>query len=149
MEYRRAHRSDLDLFAAHRMDFVSSIRKISDIEGFRAKTKQYIEEHIDKDDLLIWIAVDEGKIAASCMACIYQTAPLPSCPNGKKAELLNVYTLAEYRKQGHAEKLLRMLIQALKERGVEKILLDSTDMGLPLYQKLGFVQLESQMELKL
>jgi len=45
------------------------------------------------------------------MACIFQTAPLPSCPTGKSAELLNVYTLKKYRKQGHAETLVRMLIE--------------------------------------
>lgn len=42
-----------------------------------------------------------------------------------------------------------MLIQEIKNLGVEKIILDYTDMGLALYQKLGFTILQNQMQLKL
>lgn len=50
-----------------------------------------MKEHIEKDDLIIFIAVDKNRIVSSCMACIFQTAPKSSCPNGTNAELLNVY----------------------------------------------------------
>jgi ribosomal protein S18 acetylase RimI-like enzyme len=149
MEYRRANRSDLDLFLKNRIEFVTLIRKISNIEDFENKTQEYLKEHIEKDDLIIFIAVDKNTIVSSCMACIYQTVPKPSCPNGTSAELLNVYTLKEYRRNGHAEKLIRMLIQEVKNYGVEKMVLDYTDMGQPLYEKLGFMPLQNQMQLRL
>lgn len=149
MEYRRANRGDVDLIVENRMEFVTSIRKIKDIEGFRNKTKKYIKEHIEKDDLIIFVAIDENEIVCSCMACIYRTVPKPSCQNGVSAELLNVYTLNEYRRNGHAEKLIRLLIKEVKDLGVEKIVLDYTDMGLPLYEKLGFIPSHNQMLLRL
>lgn len=148
MEYRRANRSDIDLFVKNRIEFVTLIREISNIEDFENKTQEYLKEHIEKEDLIIFIAVDKNTIVASCMACIYQTAPKPSCPNGRSAELLNVYTLKEYRRNGHAEKLIRMLIQEVKNYGVEKMVLDYTDMGQPLYEKLGFIPLQNQMQLR-
>lgn len=149
MEYREANHNDINLFVENRVEFATSIRNIDNVEGFRNSTKRYIEEHLGKNDLVIFIAVSDGEIVSTCMACIFQTAPLPSCPTGKSAELLNVFTLKEYRKQGHAETLVRMLIERVKEYGVEKILLDYTDMGMPLYKKLGFTSLENQMQLRL
>ena len=149
MEFRRANRADMDMFLDNRIEFVKSIRVIPDIEAFRQRTRQYLEEHIDKDDLIIFIATEENRIISSCLACIHQTVPLASCPSGKLAELLNVYTIEEYRNKGYAEKLIRMLFEETKKRGVEKIILDYTDMGYPLYKKLGFTELDRHMELSL
>lgn len=104
---------------------------------------------MEKDDMVIFIAVEGDRIISSCMACIFHTAPLPSCPTGVCAELLNVYTVQGCRRRGHAEKLVRMLIKEAGRLGVGKILLDATQMGRPLYEKLGFVPLSDQMQLKL
>lgn len=149
MEYRRAKLEDIDLFVKNRIEFITSIKEISNINDFKNQTKQYIKEHIERDDLIIFIAIDKNRIISSCMASIFQTVPKPSCPNGINAELLNVYTIKEYRRNGYAEKLLNMLIQEIKNLGVEKIILDCTDIGLPLYKKLGFSISQNQMELKL
>lgn len=111
MDYRMANRNDIELFVSTRMEFVTSIRKIEDISDFENRTRQYLNEHIGKDDLIIFLAVEDGNIAASCMACLYETAPLPSCLSGKTAELLNVYTQSKYRGKGHAKILLNLLIQ--------------------------------------
>jgi ribosomal protein S18 acetylase RimI-like enzyme len=149
MEFKQASYNDIDLFLEHRMEFVASIRNIEDSKSFKEGTRKYLEEHIDKEDLIIFIAKDGEKIVSSCMACIFETIPLPSCPKGKSAELLNVYTLEGWRRYGYAEKLIHMLMIESKKRGVEKIILDYTDAGLPLYKKLGFIPLEYQMQMKL
>lgn len=41
-----------------------------------------------------------------------------------------------------------MLTQETKKLGIEKIVLDYTDIGLPLYEKLRFTTLHNQMQLK-
>lgn len=149
MEYRQATREDVDSFVKNRMEFATSIRDISNIEEFENRTREYIYDHIEGDDLVIFVATHKDKIVSSCMASIYKTAPKPSCPKGITAELLNVYTLKEYRRMGCAEKLIEMLIKKVKDLGVEKIILDYTDMGLPLYKKLGFIEVENEMQLRL
>lgn len=149
MEYRQANCNDLDAFTAFRIEFLALIREIHGAGEFEERTRRYLNEHIGQDDLVIFIAEDEGKIVSSCMACIFETVPLVSCPNGKAAELLNVYTLNKYRRNGHAEALLNLLFQELRSRGVEKVILDYTEDGLPLYEKLGFSPLLRQMELRL
>lgn len=149
MDYRMANRNDIELFVKNRVEFVTSIRDIEDVIDFENKTRQYLSEHLEKDDLIVYLAMEDGNIAASCMACLYETAPLPNCLSGKIAELLNVYTQTAYRRKGHAKTLLNMLIQEAKKRGVEMVLLEYTDDGFPLYKMLGFTLLEHQMILKL
>lgn len=149
MDYRMANRNDIELFVKNRVEFVTSIRDIEDVIDFENKTRQYLSEHLEKDDLIVYLAMEDDNIAASCMACLYETAPLPNCLSGKIAELLNVYTQTAYRRKGHAKTLLNMLIQEAKKRGVEMVLLEYTDDGFPLYKMLGFTLLEHQMILKL
>ena len=149
MEFRRATRGDVTAFVENRIEFLKLIRTIEEPEAFRERTLHYLIEHIDQDDLIICLAMDGNTIASSCMACIFQTAPVPSCPSGKAAELLNVYTKQAYRRMGLAETLVRMAIRELQLRGVDKVLLDYTDDGLPLYHKLGFTILPQEMQLRL
>ncbi len=149
MEYRKANRGDIKAFTENRLEFASSVRKPENPEAFKAATAKYLNEHIDKDDLIIMLAMDGEVIAASCMACLFETAPLPFLLSGKTAELLNVYTKEEYRRQGHAEKLLMMLMEESKKAGAEKMFLFYTDSGLPLYKKLGFTPMERHLEIRL
>ena len=149
MQYRRATVNDIDAFVKNRMEFVAQIKNVSDVDAFERSTKQYLAEYIDSDNVIIFIAIENNQIVASCMACIFNTAPLPSCLSGKTAEILNIYTLGAYRKKGHARKLLEMLLNELKNIGVEKVLLEYTADGLSLYEKMGFSLLDNQMQLKL
>jgi ribosomal protein S18 acetylase RimI-like enzyme len=149
MEYRQANRNDVAAFVENRLEFSALFVADAEMDAFRNRTKRYLEEHIDRDDLMVFLAVDDGRIVSSCMACLFLTAPLPSCPTGKSATLLNVYTLEAYRRQGHAETIVRMLIERLREAGADRVLLDYTDLGLPLYRKLGFVEREKQMQMRL
>ena len=43
--------------------------------------------------------------------------------------------------------VLDMLVKDAKERGAENIILDSTKMGRPLYEKYGFKYITDYMEL--
>ncbi len=54
---------------------------------------------------------------------------------------MNMYTAPEYRRQGIAFHTLDLLVK-YKEQGVLQITLEATDMGLPLYEKYGFVKMK-------
>ncbi|MBQ7463579.1 MAG: GNAT family N-acetyltransferase, partial [Lachnospiraceae bacterium] len=58
---------------------------------------------------------------------------------GKRAHLMNVYTMKEWQRQGIAEKMVSMLTDEAGKRGVTEISLDATEEGRPLYEKLGYV----------
>ena len=60
---------------------------------------------------------------------------------------MNMYTAPEYRRQGIAIYTLDLLVNDVREQGVLQIALEATEMGRPLYEKYGFVQMEDEMEL--
>ena len=71
--------------------------------------------------------------------------PTFSHPTGKRAYLMNVYTNAAYRRRGIARKMVEMIIEEARKRGVTEISLDATESGRPLYRSLGFTASEECM----
>lgn len=51
---------------------------------------------------------------------------------------MNVYVDKKYRRQGIALKMMEMLMDEAKEKGVTEISLDATEEGRLLYEQLGF-----------
>lgn len=148
MEIQFAQFGDIAAFARLRADFVRSLGYLPDRAAFVAATTTYLEKHLN-DDLLVRLAMDGERIAASAMLQMYDTPPRPACPNGKNALLLNVWTDPDYRKRGLARRVVETLIADAREREVGTILLDYTDEGLHLYRKLGFQPLDREMALNL
>lgn len=149
MDIRKVNLCDIDLLINNRIEFLYSIKSITYQEDFRRSTREYLQKHIVDDSVISFIAVKDGKIISSCILCIYETLPTPSCLSGRTGLLLNVYTCLEYRRQGLAYRVLTRLIEEAKRLNVGKILLDYTDDGYPLYKKLGFEELDREMVLKL
>lgn len=149
MEFRKATIDDLNDLLENRIEFVTMLRKPEDISSFKVKTEKFIRQNLTNDKMLAFIAIDNKKIVSSCILCIYETLPTPSCLNGKNGLLLNVYTLPEYRRQGLAKKSISLLIEEAKKQKVDKIVLSATDDGYWLYQDLGFKEIDREMMLSL
>ena len=60
---------------------------------------------------------------------------------------MNMYTHPRYRRKGIAFKMLDLLVNDARDRGITHISLEATDMGRPLYEKYGFVAMKDEMEL--
>ena len=67
------------------------------------------------------------------------------CPSGKTAYISSMYTLPDYRRQGIASRLLTLIIGEAKERLCQRIWLNASDMGRPLYRKFGFADSATAM----
>jgi ribosomal protein S18 acetylase RimI-like enzyme len=52
--------------------------------------------------------------------------------------VLNVYVEPPWRRRGVAERLMRVLLTALAERGIRRIVLHASADGRRLYERLGF-----------
>jgi GNAT superfamily N-acetyltransferase len=75
--------------------------------------------------------------------------PGPAALDGRKAVIANMYTLPEYRKRGIATELMRLQIGEAETRDVKVINLSATADGRKVYEKLGFINDENEMRLKL
>ncbi len=67
---------------------------------------------------------------------------------GKKAYIMNMYTNPAYRRKGIAYHTLEILVADAKNKGIDAISLEATEMGRPLYEEFGFVGMKDEMELK-
>jgi GNAT superfamily N-acetyltransferase len=76
-----------------------------------------------------WVDERDGGVAASTTAVCYGT---------ELAWIGMVLTLPEFRGRGLARGLMEHCLRWLEGRGVRQVKLDATDMGRPLYEKLGF-----------
>jgi len=54
--------------------------------------------------------------------------------------VLNVLTYPQYRKMGYATKIMNFIIEEAKNHDVSYIELSASELGKPLYKKLGFLE---------
>ena len=89
----------------------------------------------------------EGKFVGAGGVSYYNVMPTYHNHTGRKAYIMNMYTKPEYRRKGIAIKTLELLVKDAQEKEITDISLEATDIGKPLYEKFGFVAMESEMKL--
>ena len=75
--------------------------------------------------------------------------PLPRFPHGTCAYVHSVSTHPGFRRRGVAREVVRVLIDELALRGVERVELHATAQGGPMYRELGFLERTGSPELRL
>lgn len=109
--------------------------------------EDYYKRHVTDGTHLAFIATSDG-IDAGCGAlCLTEELPSPDNPSGKCAYLMNIYVKDEFREKGIAHALVRRLIDEAKAGDCEKIYLETTPQGRPVYTSLGFHDLPDMMKL--
>lgn len=147
MEIKKGNIKDIDILVANRMEFIKSMRDYEVVlpERFENATYEYMKEHLSDDSMVVWLAYENDVIVSTAMVCYYRILPAMSNPTGITGYIFNVATLPEYRRKGLASLLMNKIMQDSKDRNVGKLYLKASDMGMPVYKKLGFEVLTSDM----
>jgi GNAT superfamily N-acetyltransferase len=147
IEYRKAGTDDIDMLATMRVSFLCEGKDNTEDEknALLDNIKQYFYKSIKDGSFIAWIAVDGDKIVATSGLSIYVVPPNRACPSGKTAYISNMYTVPEYRFRGIATKLFALTVDEAKSQSCERILLNATDMGRPIYEKYGFEDASTAM----
>ena len=95
----------------------------------RKTLPDYFSEHLNRD----------------CIAflMILQKPCHPKMIHGKMGEVLSVYTLPAYRRQGIAQHNMQRLVDYARASGLDYVNLSATKAGYPVYQKVGFFERQS------
>lgn len=139
--------SDVELLMNWRMEVLEEVFADSrpwDREAAQAANRAYYERHLGVDHVACIVSVD-GEDAACGAMCLQEEMPSPDNPSGRCAYLMNIYTRPAFRRKGAAAEAVRWLIAKAQELGADKIYLEATDMGAPLYAKLGFRPMHGMM----
>ena len=147
--YKKADISDLELLVSSRVMVLKAANKLpedTDMSEIERQSREYYKKALADGSHTAYLVFDGEKLIGAGGISYYTVMPTCCDPTGKKAYVMNMYTDPEYRRQGIAYKTLELLVADSKARGVEHITLEATDMGRPLYEKFGFVQMPSEMQ---
>ncbi len=148
IEYIIASEKDMDLLMQSRLKMLRTVNSLTEDYKFSEEMINNIRKYFINGDHTTVLAIDKEVIGCATM-CYIEMMPTFSHMTGKRAHLMNVYTDKEYRRQGIAMKMLRILINKAKEKGVTEISLDATEAGRPLYAKAGFTASDECMVITL
>lgn len=101
----------------------------------------YFREKIPTGEFKGWIVDSQSKIGIAAGGLVIdQHPPTSSNFSGKQGYVMNLVVIEEYRRQGIGKMIMETIIEWLKSQHIEKITLYASEMGLSLYQELGFKQ---------
>lgn len=112
-----------------------------------AANMRYYETHLANGSHLALIASVNGEDAGCGSLCLSEELPSPDNPDGRCGYLMNIYVRDPFREKGVGHAIVKRLVAEARERGCEKIYLETTPEGRPLYESLGFVDLPDMMKL--
>ena len=150
MEFRIATLNDLNLLTTSRIEVLKAANKLdpsTDMANVEKESYNYYKKALEDNTHYAILVMEDEKFIGAGGVSFYSVMPTYHNPSGKKTYIMNMYTAPDYRRQGIAYKTLDMLVKISKERGIDQISLEATEMGRPLYEKYGFVKMESEMEL--
>lgn len=138
IEIRKATPNDMEQVLDMRYTTIKSVCNLHKEHifdrNFQDCTRAYYE-NADQTTVLAW----NDKVPIGCATiCYILLMPTFDHPSGKRAHIMNVYVDKKYRRQGIALKMMEMLMDEAKEKGVTEISLDATEEGCLLYEQLGF-----------
>lgn len=138
MEFRRTAEQDASALTDMRIEFLSENGGSPEkAEALRAQISGYLERHLG-EDLLAYIAEENGEAVSSAFLLICERPANLSFPSGRVGTVLNVYTKPACRRRGAAKQLMKMALADARARGLSYIELKATDEGRPLYESLGY-----------
>ena len=150
MEYKIATPEDIDLLTTSRIEVLRAANKLEasvDMSEVEASSREYYKRALEDGTHTAILVMDGDSFVGAGGVSYYEVMPTYHNPSGKKAYIMNMYTNPAYRRQRIAIKTLDMLVQDAKKRGITQISLEATDMGRPLYEKYGFIDMDAEMEL--
>ena len=111
--------------------------------------ENYFSSLIADENSVVWIAMKDDRAVA--VGCVYFYQYPPSFKNitGKMAYVHTMYTVNEYRGQGAASYILNSIIDEAKKRNCRVIQLQASEQGKPVYKKIGFIESDGYMIMKL
>jgi ribosomal protein S18 acetylase RimI-like enzyme len=146
--FRCAASSDIPALVDLRIEFLRIVKDsgLPDEAEWRAHFAALFARELASGALLVWVAEEGGRIVGA------SGLRLPRQPEGQtspEGEILNMYTIRECRRRGIGSELLSLAIAEARARGLERLRLQPTDLGRPLYLRAGFCDEDRDMVLEL
>ena len=148
--YCKAGPEDLELLIRTRIQVLLAANQLpegTDMTAVETASRDYYRAALADGNHAAWLVFDGDTWIGAGGVSFYRIMPTYHNPSGRRAYLMNIYTHPDYRRRGIARHMVDLLVGEARQRGITAISLEATDMGRPLYEDYGFVQMPAEMEL--
>ena len=148
--YKKATIKDIDVLTRTRILVLRAANNLSadtNMSEMQKQSYEYYLKALKNNTHIAYLVFNENSIVGSGGISFFQVMPTYHNPSGYKAYIMNMYTHPDYRRRGIAYKMLDILVNEAKSKGINAISLETTEMGRPVYEKYSFVQMKNEMEL--
>ena len=147
IDYKIAAKDDMDSLMSSRFEMLKVVNNLDSSYEYSDEMIKNSRKFFEDGDQTTILALDGERVIGCATMCYMVIMPTFSHPTGKRAHLMNVYTMKEWQRRGIAKKMCSMLIEEAWKRGVTEISLDAAKEGRPLYYSLGFIDSDECMVL--
>lgn len=150
-EIKKASLTDMDQLLDWRIEVLTEVFSLPpriDTTHLRHENRKYYSDSLSNGSHIACFAELHGEKIGCGGICIHQEMPSPDNLSGRCAYIMNIYVRKAYRRQGVGMKIVSFLIDQAKSSGIEKIYLETSAAGMPLYQIMGFVPMQDMVILK-
>lgn len=145
MEFRLASIDDLQLLIDLRKKLLVEEGQVI-TSNIDEQLQSFFEKQFASGQYVQWLVVEEQNIVATGALQLIAFPPSYANPTGIRGYIANMYTHPAYRGQGIAKQLLNNILSEAQMRKVHHLFLISSEMGKPLYKKIGFKENDIYME---
>ncbi len=132
--------ADIPHVVAHREQMFRDMGIPAEFEAMAQATGAWLQSAIPSKTYLGWLAVsDDGAIAAGGGLIVIPWPPGPMTMDPRCGFVFNVYTDPAHRKQGLAQQLMAAMHDWCRGEGIERVVLNASTFGQPLYEQMGYV----------
>ena len=149
IRYINTTKADIELLMQVRFEMLRKVNDLSDEYEYDETLVAESRKYFENGNQTTVLAIDDETVVGCASLSYIWIMPTFDHPTGIRAHLMNVYTKSGYRRRGISKRMVEMLIDEAKAKGVTEISLDSTEMGRPLYKALGFEENGAGMVLEL
>lgn len=137
---RRASTGDIDTLVAHRRAMFADMghQDKAALDVMAAKCHPWLLSRMGRGEYLAWLATTPDQAIVAGAGLWLVDWPPHMIGSGPRGNILNVYTVAAFRRRGLAGELVKTAMQWCRSNGVDVIILHAGTEGRRLYESLGF-----------
>jgi GNAT superfamily N-acetyltransferase len=143
---RPATIGDISHIVQHREQMFRDMGLAAEFEDMAAAFDLWLRHAIPSKTYLGWMAeANGGQVVAGGGLVVMPWPPGPMTMDPRCGFIFNVYTQPAHRKQGLARKLMDAMHDYCRAEGLERVVLNASVFGQPLYDQMGYVVAEEPM----
>jgi GNAT superfamily N-acetyltransferase len=138
---RPATLEDIETIVGHRRSMFVDMghTDIAALDAMSAAFRPWLQKKFVEQEYLAWMAVGpDGLVVAGLGLWLMDWLPHMIGPGKPRGNIVNVYTVLAFRRQGIARRLMEAALEWCREHGLRTVILHASENGKPLYEAFGF-----------